>query len=85
MRAKTAYRREVLEQEAASSAAKLRAALDGLARTDERLGLVERALAAPEGGFHPELLEAKSLLADRLDWQLTIWFFDDLQRARFST
>jgi hypothetical protein len=82
----TAYRREVLEQEAASSAAKLRAALDGLAQTDRKLSLVEQALASPLGAFHPELLDARNaLMAERLDWRLTIWFFDDTQWPQEST
>jgi hypothetical protein len=82
----TAYRREVLEQEAASSAAKLRAALDGLAQTDRKLELVEQALASPQAAFHPELLDArKTLMAERLDWRLTIWFFDDTQWPKEST
>jgi len=82
----TAFRREVLEQEAAASAAKLRSALDGLARTDRNLERIERALSSPDSTFEPELQDARrSLLADRLDWRLTIWFFDDSQWPHDST
>ena len=42
------YRREVLEQESAATASKLQTALDGLAQTDQKIGLqVERALVPP--------------------------------------
>jgi len=82
----TSYRREVLEQEAAASASKLRAALDGLARTDRKLEIVEQSLSSAGASFRPELLDArKSLLAERLDWRLTIWFFDDTQWPHVST
>jgi len=73
-----AYRHEVLEQEEAATAAKLRAALDGLARTDRELGSVEQALADSDSSLRPDLLDARAaLVSDRRDWQLTLWFFDD--------
>jgi hypothetical protein len=74
----TVVRREVLEQEAAAAAAKLREALDGLAKTDGRIESVDKALASSDAALRPALSEAReSLLADRRDWSLTLWFFDD--------
>jgi hypothetical protein len=74
------YRHEVLEQEASATAAKLQQALDGLARTDRRLGTVEQALASAGSSLRPELIRARqTLMADRREWSLALWFFDDAQ------
>jgi hypothetical protein len=78
----SAYRREVLAQEAAAAAAKLRTALDGLAETDRRLEAVDRALSSPEAPLKPALIAAREELAtDRREWRLTLWFFDDARWA----
>jgi len=72
------YRHEVLEQEAAATAAKLRGALDGLAQTDRELDSVEQALASSDESLRADLLNAQqTLISDRQAWRLTLWFFDD--------
>jgi hypothetical protein len=72
------YRHEVLEQEAAATAAKLRTALDGLAQTDRELDSVERTLASSDDSLRADLLDAReTLISDRREWKLTLWFFDD--------
>jgi hypothetical protein len=78
--AELTFRREVLEQEAVAAAAKMRAALDGLARTDRSMAAVHRALPDSPDAWRSPLHEAgEALSATRRDWQCVLWFFDDAQ------
>ena len=80
------FRREVLDQEQEATAARLRGALDGLARTDREIESVDRAIAEPGAIARAELLSAREALqAERRDWRLTIWFFDDDRWTNDST
>ena len=73
-----ANRREMLEQEAARMAAKLRLALASLGRTDARLAELQRALPDAPPALRVALLESRDALQDeRHEWELVLWFFDD--------
>lgn len=74
--AESSLRRRALEQEAARSAARLKAALDTLAETDANLARL------PESGPTTTIdsalkAERLSLSARRRECQLALWFFDD--------
>lgn len=76
--AELAARREALDQEAARMAAKLRFALDRLGRTDARLAEVRGALADAPAALRVPLLDSRDALqAERAEWQIVLWFFDD--------
>lgn len=76
-------RREVLAQEAAQLADKLRFALSSLASTDARLDQLQAAAASAPDRLQASIAPARAALQmERCEWKLVLWFFDD---ARWSS
>ena len=74
--AETALRREILERESAALSRRLERALSALAATDTQLA----ALPATTGAASLDAAVATrraELAAERREWQLVLWFFDD--------
>lgn len=76
--AERAARHAVLELEADKIAAKLRAALDGLAGTDREVAALAQAIATAPREVRRPLEESLATVRDeRSQWELVLWFFDD--------
>lgn len=74
--AEAAFRREALERESAALSRRIERALTALADTDAQLA----ALPAPIGAAALDASVAArraALVAERREWQLVLWFFDD--------
>ncbi|QYM78927.1 TolC family protein [Horticoccus luteus] len=76
--AELALRRTILEQEAHRVAAQLHTALDQLQVTDREFAALNAALPDAPERLRPDLLARRdALAAERREWEVVLWFFDD--------
>ncbi len=76
--AETRLRRETLEREAATLSHRIETALVALSDTDVQLAALPAAGSTPSTLFQTAVAARRTtLLEERRDWQLVLWFFDD--------